>query len=172
MGSPSPSDNGGETEESCNKRDLPNDVVFLQPPHLSLADHVHRLHTLNRSRGRIERAKSLTGSHPSFDRSVILLHDVVEVADRTTPAASSEFSGTLESSNDLRIGRIPIHLDHPWAWVASSCVYAGISGLGSASGIWKRSWRSGTSASITSRSGVGRSGTGRNSTGAAAGNCA
>src|ERR1700730_7425934 len=92
--------------------------VFLQPPHLSLADHVHRLDTLNRSRGRIEGAKSLTGSHQSFDRSVILLHDVVEVADRTTPAASSEFSGELEFSNDLRIGRIPIHVDHPWAWVA------------------------------------------------------
>jgi hypothetical protein len=118
MGSPLPSGNGGETEETRNKRDLPNDVVFLQPPHLSLADHVHRLDTLNRSRGRIEGAKSLTGSHPSFDRSVILLHDIVEVADRTGPAASSEFSGTLEFSNDVRIGRIPIDVDHHWAWVA------------------------------------------------------
>ena len=103
MGSPSPSDNGGETEESGNKRDLPNDVVFLQPPHLSLADHVHRLDTLNRSRGRIEGAKSLTRSHPSLDRSVVLLHDVVEVADGTAPAASSEFSGALEFANHLRV---------------------------------------------------------------------
>jgi len=78
MGSPSPSENGGETEEHGNKRDLPNDVVFLQPPHLSLVDHIHRLDTLNRSRGRIEAAtKSMTGSHPSFDRSVILLLDVL-----------------------------------------------------------------------------------------------
>ena len=70
-GSSSPSDNGGQTEEPCHKRDLTNDVAFLQPPHLSLADHVHRLDALNRSRGRIEGANSLTGSHPSFDRSVI-----------------------------------------------------------------------------------------------------
>ena len=41
MGSLSLSDTGGETEESCNKRDLPNDVVFLQPPHLSLAGRCH-----------------------------------------------------------------------------------------------------------------------------------
>ena len=72
-GSSSPSDNGGQTEEPCHKRDLTNDVAFLQPPHLSLADHVHRLDALNRSRGRIEGAKSLTGSHPAFDRSVILV---------------------------------------------------------------------------------------------------
>jgi arsenite methyltransferase len=117
-GSSSPSRNSGEPEEPCNERDLPSDVILRQPPHLSLADHVHRLDTLNRSRRRIKGPEALTSSHSSFDCSVILLHDVVEVADWTAATATAEFSGALQFCNDLRIGRIPIHVDHPWTRVA------------------------------------------------------
>ena len=46
----SPSGSGGKTEEACNERDLPSDAVFRQPRDLSLANHVHRLDTLNRAR--------------------------------------------------------------------------------------------------------------------------
>jgi len=41
--------NSGEPKEPGNKRDLPRDIVLRQPSHLSLADHVRRLKTLNRS---------------------------------------------------------------------------------------------------------------------------
>ena len=109
----------GDSEEPCNKCYLPSDVILRQPSHLSLADHVHRLDTLNRSRRRIERAKPLTGSYPSFDRSVILLHDVVQVAHWPAPASSSELSGALEFCNDLWIGRISIYIDHSWTRVAN-----------------------------------------------------
>jgi hypothetical protein len=46
-----------------------------------------------------------------------LFHDVVQVANRPTPASSAEFSGALEFGNDLRIGKISIDVDHPWTRV-------------------------------------------------------
>jgi len=114
----------------CDKRDLPSNVVLGQPPHLSVTDYVHRHDTLNRPRRRIKRPEALTRSYPPFDRSVILLHYVVEVADRTAPAASSEFSGALKFSDDLRIRGIPVHVGHPWTWVTScpQCLLEGALG--------------------------------------------
>jgi len=50
---------------------------------------------------------------------VILLDDVVQVAHRPASTSLSEFSDLLEFSLDLRIRRIPIHVDHPWTWVAA-----------------------------------------------------
>src|SRR3984893_12278057 len=117
-GSSSPSRNSGEPEELCNERDLPSDVILRHPPYLSFANHVHRLDTLNRSRRRIKGPEALTSSHSPFDRPVILLHDIVEVADWTAATAAAEFSGALQFCNNLRIGRIPIHVDHPRTRVA------------------------------------------------------
>ena len=99
----SSSGTGDKTEETCYECNLSYDVVFRQPSDLALANHIHRLDTLNGSCRRIEGAESLTGSHPAFDRSVILLHDVVQVAYRAASATSSEFSAALELSDGLSL---------------------------------------------------------------------
>jgi hypothetical protein len=101
-GSTSTSGNVGETEEPGYECHLPNDVVLRQPSHLSFADHVHRLDTLNGSPRRIERAKPLTGSNAPFDRSVILLHDVVQVAHR--PASQRRPSCPAPLSSPITFG--------------------------------------------------------------------
>jgi hypothetical protein len=43
----------------------------------------------------MEGPESLTGSHPPFDRSVILLDDVVQVTYWAASTTSSEFSGAF-----------------------------------------------------------------------------
>jgi hypothetical protein len=39
----------------------------------------------------------LTGSHPPFDRPVILLDDVVQIAHRSASITSTQFSSRLSS---------------------------------------------------------------------------
>jgi hypothetical protein len=45
---------------------------------------------------------------------MILLNDVVEIADRSTTEAPTEFSTILEFIDDRRVGRIPIYVDDSW----------------------------------------------------------
>src|SRR5208337_1143504 len=48
--------------------------------------------SLNRSPGGLELVKALLGFHSSFDRSMILLQDVVQVLDRSMSAAAAQGS--------------------------------------------------------------------------------
>ena len=54
-------------------------IDAADPPSLPLPNHVHRLIPFNRSPGRLELAKALLGLHSSFDRSMILLQNVVQI---------------------------------------------------------------------------------------------
>src|SRR5579862_9336633 len=68
------------------------DIIVADPPRLPLPDHVHRLVSVNRSPGRLELAKALLGLHSSFDRSMILLQNVVQILDRSMSAAAAQGS--------------------------------------------------------------------------------
>ena len=67
-------------------------VIVADPPHLPLADHVHRFVSLDRPAGRLELTKALLGLEWSFDCSMILLQDVVQVLDRSMSAAAAQSS--------------------------------------------------------------------------------
>jgi len=45
---------------------------------------------------------------------MILLHNIVEIADGLTTAAPTKFSRSLEILNDLGVDRIPVDVDNPW----------------------------------------------------------
>jgi hypothetical protein len=92
----------------------PKMSFFWQLPDLSLANHVHRLDTLDGSPRRVKRPETLTRSHPAFDRPMILLDDIVEIANGSTAAAPAQFSRLLEFIDYLRIGRISIYVDDSW----------------------------------------------------------
>ena len=65
-----------------------------------------------------EGSEALHGSDSTFDCPVVLLHYVIEKPYRTTTAAAAEFTAPLELTDDLRIGRIAVHIDDPWTRVA------------------------------------------------------
>ena len=71
-----------ESEEFIEEEDQSQHIPFGQPPHLAFSDHVHHLVSLDRPPGPRKRSESLAGVNPSFDRSMILLHDVVQSKDR------------------------------------------------------------------------------------------
>src|ERR1700730_1043048 len=70
---------GSQIEQLVDEPILLANIIVADPPRLSLPDHVHSLVSRNRSPCRAELAKALLGLHASFDRSVILLQDVVQV---------------------------------------------------------------------------------------------
>jgi hypothetical protein len=45
---------------------------------------------------------------------MVLLHQVIEIANRSTAAAATEFPSPLELLNGPRIGRIPVYVDDSW----------------------------------------------------------
>src|SRR5271163_3829774 len=64
--------------------------ISADPPCRPLPDHVDRLVFRNRSLSCPELAKALPGLHASFDRSMILLQEVVQVLDRSMAAAPAQ----------------------------------------------------------------------------------
>ena len=75
---------------------LPN-IRTAHPPRLTLPDHVNCLISLDRSPCRVKFTKALLGLHASFDRSMILLQDVVQVLNRPVTATVSQDSFLLHS---------------------------------------------------------------------------
>src|SRR5215510_10749386 len=61
----------------------------------------------------MKRSESLAGVNPSVDRSMILLHDVVQVRTGTAAAPPAEFALLLQFCHDLGIRRVAVDVDHP-----------------------------------------------------------
>ena len=79
-------------EQVVDELNLSPHIRTAHPPRLPLLDHVHGLVALDRSPRRAECTKALLGLHASFDRSMILLQDVVQVLDRPVAATTSQES--------------------------------------------------------------------------------
>jgi len=76
-------------EQLVDELILPADIVAADPPPLPFPNHVHRLITLNRSSRRLELSEPLLGVHTTFDRSVVLFQNVVQILHRSVPAAAA-----------------------------------------------------------------------------------
>jgi hypothetical protein len=84
---------------------------------------VHCLKSLNRSPRREEFTKALLGLHSSFDRSMILLQDVVQVLDRPMSAAAAQGSFLFHSWNRRAVEACLIGVDNAgprMGWIAES----------------------------------------------------
>jgi hypothetical protein len=90
---------GSQIEQLVDELILFANIIAADPSRLPLADHVHRLVTFNRSPSCSELAKALLGLHSSFDRSMILLQDVVQILDRSMSAAAAQGSFLFHSGN-------------------------------------------------------------------------
>ena len=84
-------------EVSCRHLEQPVDELNLaphiraaHPPRLPLPNHVHGLVALDCPPRRVKLAKPLFGLYPSFDRSMVLLQDMVHVLARPMAAAAAQ----------------------------------------------------------------------------------
>jgi len=98
-------------------------IIVADPPRLPLADHVHRLVSRNRSPSCVELAKALLGFHASFDRSMILLQDVVQILHRSMAAAAAQGSFGFHCGNRRAVEAGLISVDDAglgMRWIAES----------------------------------------------------
>src|ERR1017187_8186438 len=114
---------GSQIEQLVDELILFANISVADPPRLPLPDHVHRLVSLDRSPGRLELTKALLGLHSSFDRSMILLQDVVQVLHRSMAAAVAQSSLLFHCCNGRAIEAGLIGVDDAglgMRWIAES----------------------------------------------------
>ena len=108
---------GGEFEQLVDELILTTNISPAHPSNLSLSQHVDRFITLNRSSRRLELAESLLGVHPSFDRSMVLFDDVVQVLYGPVPAATAESPFLLNSRDRRGVDGGQIRVDDARLWM-------------------------------------------------------
>jgi hypothetical protein len=74
-------------QKAVDELDLTKKVVSCHPSSLPLPDHVDRFVALNRSPSRLEFSEALLGIHTTFDGSMILFKNVVQVLHRSVSTA-------------------------------------------------------------------------------------
>jgi len=73
-----------ESEDAFDEANLLGDIARCQPLNLSFADHVHCFIALDGSFRSGERAEAEARIDPPFDRTVILLDNIVEIRNHAT----------------------------------------------------------------------------------------
>ena len=86
-------------EQVVDELNLSPHIRTAHPPRLPLPDHVHGRVALDRSPRRLKLTKPLLGFHASFNRSMILLQDVVHVLDWPVAATASQESCLFHPRN-------------------------------------------------------------------------
>ena len=90
---------GSQIKQLVDEPILLANIIIADPPRLPLPYHVYRLVSRNRSPCCAELAKALLGLHSSFDRSMILLQDVVQILHRSMPAVPVQGSFLFHPGN-------------------------------------------------------------------------
>src|ERR1700682_1329736 len=114
---------GSQIEQLVDELILLANITVADPARLPLPDHVDRLVSLDRSLRCSEFAKALLGLYSSFDRSMILLQDVVQILDRSMSAAAAQGSFLFHSGNRRAIETGPISVNNARLgvrWIAES----------------------------------------------------
>ena len=90
---------GSQIEQLVDELILLANIIVADPPRLPLPDHMDSLVSRNRSPCCSELAKALFGLHSSFDRSMILLQDVVQILHRSMATAAAQGSFLFHCGN-------------------------------------------------------------------------
>jgi hypothetical protein len=90
---------GGQFEELVDELNLTPNIVPLHPPNLPLPDHIDGFVTLNRSLCRAEFSEALFGFHAAFDRTALLLEDIVQVLHGSVPTTAAKNSFLLDGGD-------------------------------------------------------------------------
>jgi hypothetical protein len=82
-------------EELVDELNLTPKIIPVQPPNLTLPDHMDGFVALDRSTSCLEFSESLLGVYSTLDRSMVLFQDVVQVLYRPMSASPPERSFLL-----------------------------------------------------------------------------
>src|ERR1043166_1672519 len=81
---------------------------------------MHCLIPLDRPPRSVKGSETLTGIDPSFNRAVVLFHDMVQVRTDPTVAPATEFTFLLQFGHNLGIRGVAVDVDDPGARMTRS----------------------------------------------------
>src|ERR1022692_383566 len=103
---------GCQIEKAVDELNLAKKIVSGHPSNLSLPDHVNRFVTLNRSPRRLEFSEALLGLHSTFNGSMVLFQNVVQVLHGSVSTALAQRSFLLTVEDRGAVDRRQIRVDH------------------------------------------------------------
>ena len=96
-----------QIEKTIDELNLPKKIISCHPSNLPLADHVDCFVALNRSPGRLKFSESLFGVHSTFDGSMILFEDVIQVLHGSVSTTMAQCSFLLTVGDRGAVYRWP-----------------------------------------------------------------
>jgi len=102
---------GCQIEKAVDELNLAKKVVSCTH-RLPLPDHMNRFVALNRSPGCLKFSEALLGVHSTFDGSMILFENVVQVLHRSVPTALAQRPFPLTVGDRGAVYRRQISVDH------------------------------------------------------------
>ena len=103
---------GYQVEKAVDELNLPKKIISCHPSNVPLSDHVDRFVALNRSPRRLEFSEALFGSHSTFDGSMILFENVVQVLHRSVSTTVAQRSFLLTVGDRGAVNRCQISVDY------------------------------------------------------------
>src|ERR1035438_2788785 len=103
---------GCQIEKAVDELNLTKKIISCHPSSLPLPDHVDCFVALNRSPSRLEFSKALLGVHSTFDGSMILFENVVQVLYRSVSTAVAQRPFLLGIGDRGAVYRRQIRVDH------------------------------------------------------------
>src|SRR5580658_2306211 len=103
---------GCQIEKTVDEVNLPKKIISCHPSNLPLADHVDSFVALNRSPSRPEFSEALLGVHATFDGSMILFENVVQVLHRSVSTALAQRPVLLTGRDRGTVNRRQVSVDH------------------------------------------------------------
>src|SRR5271155_1535341 len=103
---------GCQVEKAVDELNLPKKIISSHPSNLPLADHVDCFVALNRSPSRPEFPEALLGVHATFDGSMILFENVIQVLHGSVSTALAQRPFLLTVRDRGTVNRRQVSVDH------------------------------------------------------------
>src|SRR5450756_394230 len=103
---------GCQIEKAVDELNLTKKIISCHPSNLPLPDHVDCFVALNRSPSCLEFSEALFGVRSTFDGSMILFQNVVQVLHRSVSTAVAQRSLLLSVGDRGAVYRRQISVDH------------------------------------------------------------
>src|SRR5664280_189151 len=103
---------GCQIEKAVDELNLTKKIISCHPSNLPLPDHVDCFVALNRSPSRLEFSEALLGVHSTFDGSMILFENVVQVLHRSVSTAGAQRPFLLSVADRGAVNRCYVGVDH------------------------------------------------------------
>src|ERR1039457_5837242 len=103
---------GCQIEKAVDELNLTKKIISCHPSSLPLPDHVDCFVALNRSPSRLEFSEALLGVHSTFDGSMILFQNVIQVLHRSVSTVVAQRPFLLSVADRRAVNRCQVGVDH------------------------------------------------------------